>query len=117
MKFILAALLGSCAFAVDGADDAVVAETTERTADEAAWYASFSTEVTDDLVTSACLCYDDLSTWDLRPMSFAEGAGYYTVYEGTSGTADYRELYFNPCRYLDFAAVFPDDAALTAAIG
>jgi hypothetical protein len=109
MKFYLAALLGAVAFA----DDTV----TERTEAEQSWYDSFSSEVTDDLVTMACLCYDDLSTWDLRPMSFPDDSGYYTVYEGDSNTWTYQEVYFNPCHYLNFSAVFPEDDGLSNLIG
>lgn len=43
--------------------------------------------------------YADLSTWDLRDMSYAntgDAAGYYYAADGA------KKLYFNPCRPLNF---------------
>ena len=110
MKFFIAALLGSAAFA-----DAVNVE--ERTDAEQAWYDSFATDAGSDLITLACLCYDDLSSWDLRPMSFPENSGYYTVTDGALADGNYQEVVFNPCHYLNFSAVFPNDPSLSALIG
>jgi hypothetical protein len=69
------------------------------TSDSASWTASFANTSTEDLVTSSCLMYADLSTWDLRDMSYAntgDAAGYY--YDVVEGN----KIYFNPCRQLNF---------------
>ena len=64
-----------------------------------AWHNDFTSTTTEDLITSSCLLYSDLSTWDLRDMSFdntGDAAGYYYVYSG------FDEVYFNPCRQLNY---------------
>jgi hypothetical protein len=74
-----------------------------------AWHSSFTTTNTEDLITSSCLLYSDLSTWDLRDMSFdntGDKAGYY--YDNNV----FNELYFNPCRQLNFDLTY--DTALDA---
>jgi hypothetical protein len=50
--------------------------------------------------------YTDLSTWDLRDMSFnprgeEANPGYYFAYNGLD------EIYFNPCRQIDFNIRYP----------
>jgi hypothetical protein len=53
-------------------------------------------------MASSCLIYSDLSTWDLREMSFDPNVnpGYYYDYNGSD------ELFFNPCRQIDFDATY-----------
>lgn len=80
----------------DAAQDAVLTQAEIDEANELSWTESFTAERADDLVTIACLCYDELSTWDLRPMSFPDHSGYYLATEGA------KEVYFNPCNYLNF---------------
>lgn len=87
MKTFVATLLAFTAVNADAADDAA----------EQSWYDSMATTVTDDLVTTACLCYDYLSTWDLRPMSFPDKSGYYFA-QDFSGD----QITFNPCEFLAF---------------
>ena len=70
------------------------------------WHASFTSTNTEDLITSSCLLYSDLSTWDLRDMSFENtgaDAGYYFDYIGNN------ELFFNPCRQLNFDLTYKTD--------
>lgn len=66
----------------------------------------------EELATSSCLLFSDLTTWDIREMSFANtlnadgttnaDAGYYYVKE------DNDKLIFNPCKYLNFGLTYTE---------
>jgi len=81
---------------------------TTAAANAETWRTSFTSTNTEDLITSSCLLYSDLSTWDLRDMSFentGDKAGYYSITE--LGT--WNILYFNPCRPLNFDLTYNQD--------
>ena len=59
------------------------------------WTDSFAATNTDDLVTSSCLVYADLSTWDLRGMSYENKGDVNTGYYFASDSNG--KLIFNPC--------------------
>ena len=66
-----------------------------------------------DSVEAACLIYDDLTTWDLRPMSFREiedgetNPGEYFFYENDETSTG---LGFNPCAYINWDLVSRPEA-------
>lgn len=67
---------------------------------DSGWWDNFISDTSNDLMTSSCLLYSDLSTWDLRDMSFDNNEGYYYAYDYMD------EIVFNPCRQIDFAASY-----------
>jgi hypothetical protein len=74
------------------------------------------TAASEELMTSSCMLYSDLSTWDVREMSFAnvegENFGYYYQKDVLG-----RELFFNPCRMLNFDGAYEVPADDSADLG
>jgi hypothetical protein len=69
-------------------------------ASDSGWFNNFVSHTTYDLMATSCLLYSDLSTWNLRDMSFDPlvNPGYYYAYNGND------EMIFNPCRQINFQA-------------
>ena len=76
----------------DAAQDAVLTQAEIDEANELSWTESFTAERADDLVTIACLCYDELSTWD-RKNSLAPLVPKYQAWTAPSNWSPFNKMF------------------------
>ena len=110
-KTLITCLLGTLVFSA--ADEPIVAE--EEAGDETSALDDIFGNMAQDSIEAACLIYDDLTTWDLRPMSFRD----MTFEEGVENPGEYffwfdnfssTGLGFSPCAYINWDLVLRPEA-------